>query len=68
MLFLGGIFYIGLLLINAVAILSEDRFLARSACLSFHASTLTRSHTHFPFCSRMVNRSATEQRWVSTKL
>lgn len=33
MLFLGGIFYIGLLLINAVAVLSEDRFLARSACL-----------------------------------
>ncbi len=32
--FLGGIFYIGLLLINAVAVLSEDRFLARSACLS----------------------------------
>ena len=32
MLFLGGIFYIGLLLINAVAVLSEDRFLARSAC------------------------------------
>ncbi|KAH9977717.1 Yos1-like protein [Lactifluus volemus] len=31
MLFLGGIFYIGLLLINAVAVLSEDRFLARSA-------------------------------------
>jgi len=29
MLFLGGIFYIGLLLINAVAVLSEDRFLAR---------------------------------------
>jgi hypothetical protein len=33
MLFLGGIFYIGLLLINAVAVLSEDRFLARSAYL-----------------------------------
>jgi hypothetical protein len=33
MLFLGGIFYIGLLLVNAVAVLSEDRFLARSACL-----------------------------------
>jgi hypothetical protein len=32
MLFLGGIFYIGLLLVNAVAVLSEDRFLARSAC------------------------------------
>lgn len=29
MLFLGGIFYIGLLLVNAVAVLSEDRFLAR---------------------------------------
>ena len=34
-LFLGGIFYIGLLLINAVAVLSEDRFLARSACPYF---------------------------------
>ncbi|KAI0304025.1 Yos1-like protein [Russula brevipes] len=29
MLFLGGIFYVGLLLVNAVAVLSEDRFLAR---------------------------------------
>jgi len=28
-LFLGNIFYIGLLLVNAVAVLSEDRFLAR---------------------------------------
>lgn len=42
MLFLGGIFYIGLLLINAVAVLSEDRFLARSACLlSRHYFPLT---------------------------
>ena len=65
-LFLGGIFYIGLLLINAVAILSEDRFLARSACPCF----MLHSHTPqtLPFCSRMVNRSATEQRRVSTKL
>ncbi len=44
MAFLGGIFYIGLLLINAVAVLSEDRFLARSACPSFYAHTLTPSH------------------------
>jgi len=29
MLYLGSIFYISLLLINAMAILSEDRFLAR---------------------------------------
>ncbi|KAI0068707.1 Yos1-like protein [Artomyces pyxidatus] len=29
MLFLGGVFYITLLLINAMAVLSEDRFLAR---------------------------------------
>ncbi len=40
MLFLGGIFYIGLLLINAVAVLSEDRFLARSAC-PLDTATLT---------------------------
>ena len=39
MLFLGGIFYIGLLLINAVAVLSEDRFLARSACPIFRMHT-----------------------------
>ena len=66
-LFLGGIFYIGLLLINAVAILSEDRFLARSACPYFF---MLHPHTPqtLPFCSRMVNRSATEQRRVSTKL
>lgn len=44
MLFLGGIFYIGLLLINAVAVLSEDRFLARSACPIFGC---THPHT-FP--------------------
>ena len=66
MLFLGGIFYIGLLLINAVAVLSEDRFLARSACPYF----MLRPYTlrHFSLCSRMVNRPATEQRWVSTEL
>jgi hypothetical protein len=46
MLFLGNIFYIGLLLINAVAVLSEDRFLARSACL-FVMSHLTPMHTSF---------------------
>src|SRR6266852_7400304 len=44
MLFLGGIFYIGLLLINAVAVLSEDRFLARSACPHFWMHT----HPHHP--------------------
>jgi hypothetical protein len=69
MLFLGGIFYIGLLLINAVAVLSEDRFLARSACLF----AVTYHHTHntplsFTFRSRMVVRSSTKQCRVSTKL
>jgi hypothetical protein len=34
MLFLGNLIYIALLLTNAVAILSQDRFLARSALLS----------------------------------
>jgi Yos1-like len=47
MLFLGGIFYIGLLLINAVAVLSEDRFLARSACPIFGCTLFHHSHT-FP--------------------
>lgn len=32
MLTLGSILYVGLLLINAMAVLSEDRFLARSTC------------------------------------
>ena len=32
MLGLGSIFYVSLLLINAMAILNEERFLARSAC------------------------------------
>jgi hypothetical protein len=70
MLFLGGIFYIGLLLVNAVAILSEDRFLARSACFVCHA-TPSYPYTHnlsFTFCSRMVVRFSTKQRRVSTKL
>ena len=31
---IGNIFYISLLLVNAIAVLSEERFLARSACLS----------------------------------
>jgi len=31
MLFIGSLLYISVLLINAVAILSQDRFLARSA-------------------------------------
>jgi len=30
MLFLGSLFYVSVLLVNAVAILSQDRFLARS--------------------------------------
>lgn len=30
MLYLGTILYVGLLLVNAMAVLSEDRFLARS--------------------------------------
>jgi len=47
MLFLGGIFYIGLLLINAVAVLSEDRFLARSACPIFQSQT-TSPRSHVP--------------------
>ena len=47
-LFLGGIFYIGLLLINAVAILSEDRFLARSAYPYLSCCTLT-PLKHFRF-------------------
>ena len=47
MLFLGGIFYIGLLLINAVAVLSEDRFLARSACPIFGCTRPHHPHT-FP--------------------
>ena len=34
MLTLGSILYVGLLLINAMAVLSEDRFLARSTCLA----------------------------------
>ena len=45
MFFLGGIFYIGLLLINAVAVLSEDRFLARSACLLVLATSRFRALT-----------------------
>ena len=34
MLSLGSILYVSLLLINAMAVLSEDRFLARSTCNS----------------------------------
>ena len=34
MLTLGSILYVALLLINAMAVLSEDRFLARSTCLT----------------------------------
>ena len=45
LVFLGGVFYIGLLLINAVAVLSEDRFLARSACPFPIATPLTPSGT-----------------------
>ena len=30
MLYLGTVFYVALLLVNAMAVLSEDRFLARS--------------------------------------
>ena len=48
MLFLGGIFYIGLLLINAVAVLSEDRFLARSACPHHFRMHTPLPLTHFP--------------------
>ena len=71
MLFLGRIFYIGLLLINAIAVLSEDRFLARSACLVCHATPsypYTRTSLSFIFCSRMVVRFSTKQCRVSTKL
>ena len=58
MLFLGGIFYIGLLLINAVAVLSEDRFLARSACPLVMATFRLQA----PYClhSRMVVHSTTK--------
>lgn len=45
LVFLGGVFYIGLLLINAVAVLSEDRFLARSACPFPIATPFTPSDT-----------------------
>jgi hypothetical protein len=40
---LGTIFYVGLLLINALAVLSEDRFLARSSYepLTLHRNSLT---------------------------
>jgi Yos1-like len=33
---LGNIFYISLLLVNAIAVLSEERFLARSACRYYY--------------------------------
>ena len=36
MLSLGSILYVSLLLINAMAVLSEDRFLAKSALFRWH--------------------------------
>lgn len=46
MLTIGAILYVSLLLINAMAVLSEDRFLARSV---FSASPLSFCHSSRPY-------------------
>lgn len=44
--FVYTIFYVPLLLVNAMAILSEDRFLARSSSPSLSASPHTLKHAY----------------------
>lgn len=44
MLYLGSLFYISLMLINAMAILNEERFLARSTSRFEHVPLLVEIH------------------------
>ncbi|KAH8118687.1 Yos1-like protein [Phellopilus nigrolimitatus] len=46
---LGSLFYVGLLLINAMAILNEERFLARIGWTSQAAQTSQQSSFHQPY-------------------
>lgn len=57
MLYLGTILYVSLLLINAMAVLSEDRFLARSTSPGSAYCGAVRSW--HPASSRLVFRAAT---------
>jgi hypothetical protein len=66
MLTIGTILYVALLLINAVAVLSEDRFLARS--VFWLPSPLALTHIT-PFCSRLdLNATSELQRWFPSVL
>ena len=65
MLTIGTILYVSLLLINAVAVLSEDRFLARSAFCYLLPLLLTQ----FSLYSRLDLSPTSElQRWFPTVL
>lgn len=66
MLTIGTIIYVSLLLINAVAVLSEDRFLARSVFYVPPPLPLTQVS---PFCSWLDLNAASElQRWFPSVL
>lgn len=66
MLTIGTILYVSLLLINAVAVLSEDRFLARSVfCIPLPFRSLKSSL----LCSRLdLNATSKLQRWFPSVL
>ena len=53
MLGIGTVLYVMLLLINAMAVLNEDRFLARSTSWPIHCIPHPYSYTGFP-CTRIV--------------